>query len=68
MVLDNRRIPVHFLHTPNKIRTSICAVAQFEAARHYAQCHFKQNMQCYIGGVENTIFSTLDEGAGVKNM
>ena len=68
MVFENRRNPVHFLHTPNEIRTSICAVAQFDAARHYAQCHFKQNMQYYSGGVEKTIFGTLDDGAGVKQM
>ena len=68
MVFDNRRNRVHFLHTPNEIRTSICAVAQFDAARHYAQYHFKQNMQYYIGGVEKTIVGTLDEGAGVNKM
>ena len=48
----NLKIRVLFLHTPSEIRVSIFAVAGFEAAKHYAQCHFKQNMHYSIGGVE----------------
>ena len=52
MVFENLKINIPFLHTPSEIRTSIFAVTQFAAARHYAQCHFKQNMHYSVGGVE----------------
>lgn len=58
----------HFLNTLDEIRALICAVAQVDAARHYAQYHFKRNMQYYSGGVEKTIFDILDEGAGQENV
>ena len=54
IVFENLKIHIPFLHTPSEIRTSIFAVTQFAAARHYAQCHFKQNMHYSVGGVEQT--------------
>ena len=57
-----------FLNTPSEIRLSIFAVAYFEAARHYAQCHFKQNMHYSIGGVEKHRNRIPTQGGDDKKM
>ena len=68
MVFENLKIHIHFLHTPSEIRASIFAVTQFAAARHYAQCHFKQNMHYSIGGVEKTKNRIPTQGGDDKKM
>ena len=68
MVVDVHWILNHFLHTPSEIRTSICAIAQFHAAKCYAQCRFKQNKQYSVRGVMNTKFVNGNEGGNNKNM
>ena len=57
-----------FLHTPSEIRTSIFAIAQFHAAKCYAQCRFKQNKQYSIRGVMKTEFVNGNEGGNNKKM
>ena len=68
MVFEILKINIPFLHTPSEIRASIFAVTQFAAARHYAQCHFKQNMHYCIGGVEKTKNRIPTQGGDDKKM
>ena len=68
MVFENHKIRVLFLHTPSEIRVSIFAAAQFEAARHYAQCYSKQNMHYSIGGVEKHRNRIPTQGGDDKKM
>ena len=68
MVFKSCKIRLRFLNTPNEIHASTLPRAIIKLAKRYAQCCSKQNKQYGSGGVEKTIFGSLDEGGSNKNM
>ena len=68
MVFLYCKICDHFLNTPSKIRASDLSLAKIKVARHYAQCHFQQNKQYSIRGVEKIKTVNGNEGESNKKM
>ena len=68
LVFESVKICNHFLNTPSEIHASDLPLAKFKVARHYAQCHFQQNKQYSIRGVEKTKIVNGNEGGNNKKM
>ena len=60
MVFAYRKICLHFLNTPREIHAPDLPRAQIRVAKHYTQCYFKQNKQCYSRGVQQTDEKTCE--------
>lgn len=56
------------MNTPSEIHASDLPRAEIKAAKHYAQCHFKQNKQYFIRGVQKTKIVSGNEGGSNKKI
>lgn len=68
MKFEFKKICLRFLNTPSEIHASDLPRAEIKAAKHYAQCHFKQNKQYFIRGVQKTKIVSGNEGGSNKKI
>ena len=68
LVFETSKICYRFLNTPSKIHASDLPLAKFKVAKHYAQCHSKENTQYSTRGVEKSKIANGNEGESNKKM